>query len=180
MRKVEIMGDLSFGWIGNGKKIRLHKHADVTKLTLVIKSLLQGYQKYEEGGIRAKNVIQYNGKIIYILSINRTGTTWSPYPLLYEHLMGKLDDFYLLLARGDMIGTDNEHEEISGEFWLLNGDTLKEKIWDKERQQPKLTYNEGRTIGGAYYSFPGSLLKEEEKKSFNSKEELDETLRNLL
>lgn len=159
------MNQLSYGWIGNKNSIRLRKRTDITQLSNIIKKALKGYAKFEEEDIRAKNVIKYNGKVIYILSVK--GSMWAPYPFLRK-LMER-DDFILLLARDKA----TKEDDISGEFWILKVDRLRELIWDGK--EITLTFHQGMDSG--YYSFPGSLLSETEKVSFENAEELQELMR---
>ena len=140
----------------------------------MIKGALPGYQRYEGHGIRAKNVIEYNGRILYILSIK--GSVWAPYPFLEELL--KLDNFSMLLARDD---TAEAEDNPLGELWLFEIDALKDMVRN-EANEMTLKLVQGRNIGGDYYSFPSTLLKEKgiEGVPFNGAEDLKAKLRDKL
>lgn len=160
---------LSFGWIGNGNRVKMKKNSEVTQLTNVIKQVLIGHTRYE--GINARNLINYNGKIIYILSMKSDGSMWGPYPFITELIEKK--EFHLLLAKGDIT---NDTDDVSGEFRVLNQEECK-RIFNDANGSFSLTLNE-RERGGEYYSLPLTLVNRADVDgiSFSRFDELKEKL----
>jgi len=131
-----------YGWIGNtDASVRSYKWKSTdtsSKIKYFAKKL--GAKEYNEEGIISKNLICFNDRIYYILSIAAGNGAWAPYPFI-----NKLDDFTLILTR-------DGRDDGTGELWTLDKETF-------EKLNLKLI-SRNKEGAGDYYSLPIKVLKE--------------------
>ena len=159
----------SYGWIGNdaGVKARVRKNAHATKLAKVIKEYLGNKNPSVE--VKQKNLVEYDGRIIYILCISGTGRQWMPYCSVVKLLKEKPDLNFCLLLGQDL---GNDTENLKGQIWFFEKDAASEIFYKDETERLK---NNGIT-----YTLPIKEVDEKKAQKFSGKEGLEKALGKLI
>lgn len=140
--KANSMSDKFYGWIGKLKNYTLNggrgAGTDTSKYIKYYAEQIGATIADDLKDVRTKNLLMYEGKYYYVLSIGKGRPAWAPYPFI-----DNLENVYFILTR-------DGNEEGEGTLWHFK--------YDKENM--KLTRNE-RKNGGDYYALPLNKVKEE-------------------
>ena len=174
----------SFGWIGKSKNNYIRKRTDITNLSNIIKRCLEGREQYRireqqpdlDEEVRAsinksKNLVKYNNKIIYILSLKDGDSTYPPKPFIIN--LCRREDFYMILAKDTSMGKGN-----NGYFWVLSHDLIEKAILDSEGRLMITPVTQNSKM--QYLPFTDGMVENVEKDEFNDIHELKDCLKERL